>query len=62
MPRNEGTIDRILRVIAGLVLIALAFVGPQTPLGWIGMVPLVTGIIGFCPAYRLFGLRTCPLK
>lgn len=62
MPRNEGTIDRILRVIAGLVLIALAFVGPQTPLGWIGIVPLVTGIIGFCPAYRLFGLRTCPLK
>lgn len=62
MPRNEGTIDRILRVIAGLVLIALTFVGPQTPLGWIGVVPLLTGLVGFCPAYMLFGLRTCPLK
>lgn len=59
---NEGTIDRILRVIAGLVLISLVFVGPQTPWGWIGIVPLLTGIVGFCPAYRLIGLSTCPVK
>jgi hypothetical protein len=62
MPTNEGTIDRALRVIVGLVLISLAFVGPQTPWGWIGIVPLITGIIGFCPAYKLIGLNTCPMK
>lgn len=62
MLTNEGSIDRILRVIVGLVLIALVFVGPQTPWGWIGIVPLLTGIVGFCPAYRLFGLSTCPMK
>ncbi|MFO1115720.1 MAG: DUF2892 domain-containing protein [Beijerinckiaceae bacterium] len=59
---NEGTIDRVLRVIVGLVLVSLVFVGPQTPWGWIGIVPLLTGIIGFCPAYRLIGLSTCPVK
>jgi len=59
---NEGTIDRVLRVVVGLVLISLVFVGPQTPWGWIGVVPLLTGIIGFCPAYRIFGLSTCPMK
>lgn len=60
MPRNEGSLDRLLRVIVGLVLIALVFVGPQTPWGWIGIVPLLTGIVGFCPAYTLLGIRTCP--
>jgi membrane-associated protease RseP (regulator of RpoE activity) len=60
MPRNEGSLDRLLRVIVGLVLIALVFVGPQTPWGWIGLVPLLTGIMGFCPAYTLLGIRTCP--
>lgn len=59
--RNEGTVDRILRVIVGLAVISLVFVGPQTPWGWIGVVPLVTALIGFCPAYRIFGIRTCPL-
>ncbi|MEQ8964683.1 MAG: DUF2892 domain-containing protein [Azospirillaceae bacterium] len=56
---NEGTIDRALRIVVGLVLIALVFVGPRTAWGWIGLVPLVTGLVGFCPAYRLLGLRTC---
>ncbi|NLR72156.1 DUF2892 domain-containing protein [Novosphingobium sp. ERN07] len=60
MPRNEGSLDRLLRVIVGLVLIALVFVGPQTPWGWIGIVPLLTGIVGFCPAYTFLGIRTCP--
>jgi len=59
---NVGTIDRAVRVILGAVLVALVFVGPQTAWGWIGVIPLVTGAIGFCPAYRLFGLRTCPLS
>ncbi len=46
MTRNEGTIDRVLRVVLGLILLALVFVGPQTPWGWIGIVPLVTGLVG----------------
>lgn len=62
MPRNEGSLDRLLRVIVGLVLIALVFVGPHTPWGWIGIVPLLTGIVGFCPAYTLLGIRTCPKR
>lgn len=57
--RNEGTIDRAVRVTAGLVLLSLVFTGPQTPWGWIGLVPLATGLIGWCPAYSLFGIRTC---
>ncbi|MEH6652020.1 MAG: DUF2892 domain-containing protein [Motiliproteus sp.] len=59
MQKNVGTIDRTVRIIAGLVLLALVFVGPQTPWGWIGLVPLLTASIGWCPAYRIFGLRTC---
>lgn len=59
---NEGTIDRALRVIVGLALITIVFVGPQTPWGWIGLVPLATGLIGWCPAYTLLGIRTCPVK
>lgn len=62
MQTNVGTIDRILRIIVGVILIALVFVGPQTPWGWLGVVPLATALIGFCPAYRLLGLRTCPLQ
>ena len=62
MSRNEGTIDRVLRVVLGLILLSLVFVGPQTPWGWIGVVPLVTGLIGFCPIYKIVGLSTCPLK
>ena len=62
MPRNEGAIDRVLRVLVGLAVLSLVFIGPKTPLGWIGVVPLITGLVGFCPAYALFGLRTCKLK
>jgi len=62
MKVNVGTIDRVVRIIIGLVLIALVFVGPHTPWGWIGIVPLATALIGFCPAYALFGLNTCARK
>lgn len=55
MSRNEGTIDRLLRVIVGLVLIALVFVGPRSAWGWIGVVPLLTGLVGMCPIYSLLG-------
>ena len=56
---NEGTVDRVLRAIVGLALISLVFVGPHTAWGWIELVPLLTGVVGFCPAYRLLGIRTC---
>jgi hypothetical protein len=59
MKRNVGTIDRLLRIILGLGLISLVFVGPQTYWGLIGIVPLLTALAGYCPAYSLFGIRTC---
>jgi hypothetical protein len=59
---NEGTLDRALRVIAGLVLISLVFVGPKIVWGWIGLVPLITGLAGTCPVYSLLGISTCPMK
>ncbi len=62
MKANEGTIDRILRVIAGLALISIVFIGPQTPWGWIGVVPLLTGAVGMCPLYAILGIRTCPAQ
>ncbi|MGZ8219826.1 YgaP family membrane protein [Methylomagnum sp.] len=59
MNANIGTADRAVRIVAGLILLSLVFVGPQTPWGWIGLVPLATGLIRWCPAYTLFGLNTC---
>jgi hypothetical protein len=59
---NVGGIDRALRIIVGLVLLALIFVGPKTWWGLIGIIPLFTGLFGTCPAYSLVGLSTCPLK
>ena len=59
--RNEGTIDRVHRVGLGVALIALVFVGLQTPWGWLGLVPLLTGVVGFCPLYRLVGVNICKL-
>jgi len=59
MKTNSGNIDRILRAIAGLVLLSLVFVGPQTMWGLIGIIPLLTAITGFCPAYTLLGINTC---
>lgn len=62
MKANVGTIDRVIRIIVGLVLISLVFVGPHTPWGWIGIIPLITGFVSFCPAYALIGASTCPKK
>ncbi|KZY67180.1 hypothetical protein A3742_07870 [Oleiphilus sp. HI0071] len=59
--KNEGRIDRSIRIILGMVLISLVFIGPQSAWGWIGLVPLITGVIGFCPLYKIIGLNTCPL-
>jgi len=62
MKVNEGSIDRALRVIAGLVLVTLAATGTVGAWGWIGLLPLVTGAIGFCPAYAIFGMSSCSMK
>ena len=57
---NVGTVDSIIRAVVGIVLLSLVFVGPHTPWGWIGVIPLATAIFSFCPAYTLLGIRTCP--
>jgi O-antigen ligase len=62
MKLNVGGADRILRIVAGLILIALAVTGTVGVWGWIGVVPLLTGVFRFCPAYGLLGLNTCPMK
>ena len=61
MTRNEGTIDRALRIILGLVLISLVFVGPQTAWGWVGIVSLVTGVLGTCLLYSVLWINTCSI-
>jgi hypothetical protein len=57
-PRNENALDRGLRVFVGGVLLFLALTG-TTAWGWVGLLPLLTGLVGSCPAYRLFGIDTC---
>jgi O-antigen ligase len=62
MTRNVGGIDRILRIAIGLLLIALAATGTVGVWGWIGIVPLATGLIGWCPPYAFFGVNTCKTR
>lgn len=59
MKTNEGTVDRLLRVVAGLALIGLAATGTVGPWGYLGVVPLLTGAIGWCPLYTVLGIKTC---
>jgi hypothetical protein len=61
MKLNEAIWDRMVRIVLGAGLLSLVFLGPQTPWGFVGVVPLVTGLVGFCPLYRLLGLSTCPV-
>lgn len=62
MKTNEGSLDRTLRIVVGLVLVALALTGTVGAWGWIGVVPIVTGALGWCPAYTLLGINTCAVK
>ena len=62
MKMNVGNIDRILRIVIGLALIALAATSTVGVWGYIGIIPLLTGIFRFCPAYTLIGVSTCPMK
>jgi len=66
MTANVGTVDRIVRLVVGILLITFALgIGfPKTSwswVGWIGVIPLLTALFGYCPGYKLFGLSTCPL-
>ncbi len=62
MNKNIGGLDRVLRAIAGIVLILLVFIGPQTPWGWLGLIPLATAIVSFCPTYLPFKISTLKKK
>lgn len=57
---NEGAVDRTVRIVLGLALLSLTLLGPKTIYGLVGVVPLLTGAIGFCPLYRVLGVNTCP--
>lgn len=60
LPTNVHPIERVARVLLGIGILSLAFVGPKTPLGYLGLIPLATGFLGTCPVYTLFGVSTCP--
>jgi hypothetical protein len=62
MKTNVGGFDKIARIGAGVVLVGLAATGTVGVWGWIGLVPLATGLMGWCPAYNLLGMNTCPMK
>jgi hypothetical protein len=58
--RNLGTADRIVRVVVGIVVLALVFMGPRTPWGWLGILPLATGVVGWCPLYSVLKIGSKP--
>lgn len=62
MKSNVGGLDRILRVLVGIALIALTLTGTIGVWGWVGVIPLLTGALGSCPLYSIVGLNTCPMK
>jgi len=62
MTSNVGGIDRILRVVLGVALIGLTLMGTIGAWGWIGLVPIATAALGFCPLYTVLGFSTCPMK
>lgn len=62
MTRNVGNIDRTIRIVAGLVLVALTITGTIGAWGWLGVLPLATGLIGWCPPYSMLGINTCSAR
>lgn len=59
MKKNISGIERIVRIVAGLGILSLVFIGPETKWGYLGLIPLATGLIGWCPPYQLLGNSTC---
>ncbi|MGZ3773407.1 MAG: YgaP family membrane protein [Pseudobdellovibrionaceae bacterium] len=62
MKKNIHPVERVIRIIVGLVLVSMAFVGPANPWFFLGFIPLATGLIGWCPPYAMFGFSTCPTQ
>ncbi|MEW9897226.1 DUF2892 domain-containing protein [Chitinivorax sp. PXF-14] len=62
MKQNIGNTERVIRVVAGLGILSLVFVGPQSIWGLLGLVPIATGLSGWCPPYAIFGISTCKTK
>jgi hypothetical protein len=61
LPINERHAERVIRVVLGFAVISLAFFGPKTPWAYLGIVPVLTGLIGTCPLYTVLGISTCPV-
>ncbi len=59
MKINVGSAERVVRIVAGIGIISLAFIGPKSPWAFLGIVPLLTGLVGWCPPYALLGFSTC---
>lgn len=59
MKQNIHNIERVVRVVVGLGITSLVFVGPQSPWAWLGLIPVATGLLGWCPPYSLLGINTC---
>jgi hypothetical protein len=59
MKKNVGNVERVLRIIAGAAILSFAFVGPQSPWAYLGIIPLATGLVGWCPPYALLGISSC---
>ncbi len=59
MKKNVHNIERMVRIVAGLIIVSLVFIGPQSAWGWLGLIPLATGISGWCPPYAILGISTC---
>lgn len=62
MTRNVGTADRTVRIVVGIILMALAATSTVGWWGWLGVVPLATGLLGWCPPYSMLGINTCGVK
>jgi DUF2892 family protein len=59
---TEHPVERVLRVLVGVIVLSLVFIGPKTAWGWIGLLPILTGVTGLCPLYTILGISTCPKK
>ena len=59
MKQNVHNIERVVRVVVGLAIVSLVFIGPQSNWGWLGLIPVATGLLGWCPPYAMLGISTC---